>query len=311
MPRAIWHGSISFGLVSIPVKLYAATSRKTVRFNQIDTRSGSRVRQKRVSESDGAEVPAEDIAKGYELASGQYVLVSEDELAALDPKASRTIDLLEFVDQPSIDPIYYDSSYFLAPDDATAKPYALLLHAMTEADKVGIARFVMRGKEYLGAIRPDDGKLVLNTMLYADEIRGVDDIPELEALEDIELTKKELAMAGQLIASLDAEAFDPADFQDTYREKVLDLIEQKAAGHELVAAPEEPAAAKVVDLMAALEASVAAAKKSRQRHPARVHDDASTGDTAGAKKSSARKAGAAKTAARKSGAGKTAARKSA
>lgn len=304
MPRAIWHGSISFGLVSIPVKLFTATSRKTVRFNQIDTRSGARVRQKRVSEADGSEVELDDIAKGYELPSGQYVLITEDELAALDPKASRTIDLLEFVDQSSIDPVFYDSAYYLAPDDATAKPYALLLHAMTEADKVGIARFVMRGKEYLAAIRPDEGKLVLNTMLYADEIRGADDIPELEAVAEVELSKKELAMAGQLIASLDAEAFDPSEFQDTYREKVLDLIEQKAAGKELVEAPVESTSSKVVDLMAALEASVAEAKKSRQRHPS--GHDAEGEDAAPAKKGGARKAAARKTSARKTSARKSA-----
>ncbi len=268
MPRATWSGAISFGLVNIPIKLYTATSRQTVRFNQIDTRSGSRVRQKRVSDADGSEVPPEDIAKGYELASGRYVIVSEDELAALDPEASRTIDLLEFVDQASIDPIFYDSAYYLAPDQATVKPYALLLRAMTEADKVGIARFVMRGKEYLCAIRPQGDRLVLNTMLYADEIRGADEIPELDGVDDIELNPKELTMAGQLIDSLDAE-FDPSTFHDTYREKVLELIERKAAGDEsVVEAPAPVEADKVIDLMAALEASVAEAKKARGRHPA-------------------------------------------
>ena len=268
MPRATWSGAISFGLVNIPIKLYTATSRQTVRFNQIDTRSGSRVRQKRVSDADGSEVPPEDIAKGYELASGRYVIVSEDELAALDPEASRTIDLLEFVDQASIDPIFYDSAYYLAPDQATVKPYALLLRAMTEADKVGIARFVMRGKEYLCAIRPQGDRLVLNTMLYADEIRGADEIPELDGVDDIELNPKELTMAGQLIDSLDAE-FDPSTFHDTYRDKVLELIERKAAGDEsVVEAPAPVEADKVIDLMAALEASVAEAKKARGRHPA-------------------------------------------
>lgn len=284
MPRAIWHGSISFGLVSIPVKLYAATSRKSVRFNQIDTRSGSRVRQKRVSEADGTEVPAEAIAKGYELASGQYVLVSDDELAALDPEASRTIELVEFVDQSSINPIVYDAAYYLAPDEATVKPYALLLQAMAAADKVGIARFVMRGKEYLAAIRPDDGKLVLSTMLYADEIRTAEEIPELEAVAAAEVSDKEVAMAHQLIASLDADAFDPGRFQDTYREKVLELIERKAAGEDaLVEAPVAAESNKVIDLMAALEASVAAAKAARGRHPTgQAADDATDDATDGA-----------------------------
>lgn len=267
MPRATWSGAISFGLVNIPVKLYTATGRLTVRFNQIDTRTGSRVRQRRVSEADGTEVPSESIAKGYELASGRYVLVSEDELAALDPEASRTIDLVEFVDQSSIDPIFYDAGYYLAPDHATVKPYALLLRAMNEADKVGIARFVMRGKEYLCAIRPQGDKLVLSTMLYADEIRDPAEIPELDGVAEADLNPKELAMAGQLISSLDAE-FDPLAFHDTYREKVMDLIERKAAGEEgLVEAPVAMESDKVVDLMAALEASVAAAKEARGRHP--------------------------------------------
>jgi DNA end-binding protein Ku len=268
MPRATWSGAISFGLVNIPVKLYTATSRQTVRFNQIDTRSGSRVRQKKVSDADGSEVPAEAIAKGYELASGSYVLVTDEELAALDPEASRTIDLVEFVDQSSIDPIFYDSAYYLGPDQATTKPYALLLRAMTESDKVGIARFVMRGKEYLGAIRSDGEKLVLSTMLYADEIRDADEIPELEGVADADLDDRELKMAGQLIESLDA-TFDPEAFHDTHREKVMELIEKKAAGEEgLVEAPAPAEGDKVVDLMAALEASVAEAKKSRSRKSA-------------------------------------------
>ena len=265
----MWNGAISFGLVSIPVKLYSATARQTVRFNQIDTRSGSRVRQKRVSDADGTDVPAEAIAKGYELASGSYVIVSDDELAGLDPAASRTIDLLEFVDQASIDPIFYDSAYYLAPDKATLKPYVLLLRAMTESDKVGIARVVMRGKEYLCAIRPQGEKLMLSTMLYADEIRDASEIPELDAVAGTELTEKELAMANQLIASLDG-TFDASEFHDTYREKVLELIERKAAGDEAVR-PAEAAVEvdTVIDLMAALEASVAEAKKSRKRHPTR------------------------------------------
>ncbi len=157
MPRAIWSGSISFGLVNIPVKLYSAVSRKTVHFNQLDARTNSRVKQKRVSGDDGAEVPYEQIVKGYELASGAYVVVSDDELAALDPKALRTIDIDEFVDLAEIDPIFYDSAYYLAPDKA-AKPYVLLAEAMQQSEKVGIARFVMRTKQYLAAVRPKDGR---------------------------------------------------------------------------------------------------------------------------------------------------------
>jgi DNA end-binding protein Ku len=160
MPRAIWSGSISFGLVNIPVKLYSAVSRKTVHFNQLDARTNTRIKQKRVSLDDGAEVPYEQIVKGYELASGAYVVVTDDELAALDPKALRTIDIDEFVDLAEIDPIFYDNAYYLAPDQA-AKPYLLLAQAMDEAGKVGIAHFVMRTKQYLAAIRATDGVLVL------------------------------------------------------------------------------------------------------------------------------------------------------
>jgi DNA end-binding protein Ku len=269
MPRAIWSGSISFGLVNIPVKLYSAVSRKTVHFNQLDARTNSRVKQKRVSAEDGTEVPYEQIVKGYELASGTYVIVTEDELAALDPKALRTIDIDEFVDLSMIDPIFYDSAYYLAPDKAT-KPYALLAKAMEETGKVGIAHFVMRTKQYLAAIRPQNGRLMLSTMVYADEINDPQEIKELTDLEDIELPERELAMASQLIESLSAE-FEPDKFQDTYREAVLELIERKAGGEEVIA----PAAAaepdKVIDLMAALEASVAAAKETRKRHPT-AHD---------------------------------------
>jgi len=275
MPRAMWSGSISFGLVNIPVKLYGAVSRKTVHFNQIDARTQARIKQKRVSSEDGSEVPYENIVKGYELSSGAYVIISDDELAALDPKALRTIDIDEFVDLSEIDPIYYDSAYFLAPDKA-AKPYALLAAAMEEQGKVGIAHFVMRTKQYLAAIRPVDGKLMLSTMVYADEVNDPSSIPELSDLDDVDLPDKELTMARQLIESLSAE-FEPDKFQDTYRKAVEALIEAKAAGEEIIAPVNGVEPAQVIDLMAALEASVAAAKDARSRHPtAHEADDAGT-----------------------------------
>jgi DNA end-binding protein Ku len=265
MPRAIWSGSISFGLVNIPVKLYSAVSRKTVHFNQLDARTNSRIKQKRVSADDGEEVPYDQIVKGYELAGGSYVVVTDDELAALDPVAVRTIDIDEFVDLVDIDPVFYDSAYYLAPDKA-AKPYALLARAMEDTGKVGVAHFVMRTKQYLAAVRPKDGLLMLSTMVYADEVNDPLEIGELADVTGVELPEKELAMAHQLIESLAAD-FEPEKFQDSYRLSVLDLIDKKAAGETIVA----PAAAaepdKVVDLMAALEASVAAAKEARQRHP--------------------------------------------
>jgi DNA end-binding protein Ku len=208
--------------------------------------------------------------KGYEISKGQYVVIEDDELAGLDPEALRTIDIAEFIDLDEIDPLFYDSGYFLAPDGANAKAYALLAEAMESAHKVGIATFVMRTKKYLAAIRPKDGKLLLSTMVYADELVDPYEIPEFDMLDKVELPKKELVMAQQLIESL-SETFEPAQFRDDYRDAVLDLIDRKASGEEIVAAPALPSQEKVIDLMAALEASVAAAKESRTRHPT-AHD---------------------------------------
>jgi DNA end-binding protein Ku len=267
MPRAIWSGTISFGLVSIPIKLFTAVSRKSVHFNQIDTRTNSRIKQKRVSDADGSEVPPEALAKGYQLASGEYVIVEDEELAALDPKASRTVEIEEFVDLAEIDPVFYDSAYFVAPDQATLKPYALLQRAMEESGKVGIARFVMRTKQYLAAIRPVDGRLMLTTMVYADELSDPMDIPELESIADIEVSDREVAMAQQLIESLGAE-FEPEKFRDTYRDEVLALIERKAAGEDIAVQPaRDEASEPVPDLMAALKASLDAVRAGDSDEP--------------------------------------------
>ena len=265
MPRSIWTGAISFGLVNIPAKLYPAVSRKSVSFNQIDTRTGARVRLKKVSAADGTDVPAEDIARGYELDDGRYVLIDDAELASLDPESSRTIDIEQFCNLSEIDPIFYDAAYTIAPDKDALKPYALLLHAMDEAGKVAIARFVMRTKQYLAALRPADGRLVLSTMVYADEINSPQVLDELSGVDDIEVSDKELTMARQLIETLDA-PFEPDKFEDEHREKVLELIEAKAGGATDIvgATPAEPSDDKVVDLMAALEASVREAKKARK-----------------------------------------------
>jgi DNA end-binding protein Ku len=267
MPRAIWSGAISFGLVNIPIKLFNAVSRKSVHFNQIDSRTGSRIQYKKVSAADGDEVPSEAITKGYQLSSGEYVLVGDDELAALDPEANRTIDIEQFVDLAEIDPLFYDSAYYVAPDKAARKPYALLAKAMEEEEKVAIARFVMRSKQYLAALRPKDGMLVLSTMVYADEVNDPFELGEIEDAADTSVSDKELKMAAQLIESL-TEPFEAGQFEDTYRNQVLDLVERKAAGEEeIVAAPAPKSEEKVVDLMAALEASVKEAKASRTRHP--------------------------------------------
>ncbi len=268
MPSTAWSGSISFGLVSIPVKLYSAVSRKTVRFHQVDTRTGARVRQKRVSAADGSEVAWDDIAKGYEQSDGEYVVLTDSDLSTLDPKATKTIEIEQFVDLSEIDPIMYDSAYNVVPDPSTPKPYKLLLEAMEGSGKVAVARFVMRTKEHVAALRPLDGRLVLSTMVYADEVNDPSEFEALEAVADVDVSAKERKVAEALIDSL-TEDFDPADFTDQYREKVLELIESKASGAtEIVEGePEEADDDKVVDIMAALEASIADAKKARKRHP--------------------------------------------
>ena len=268
MARAVWSGSISFGLVNIPIKLFNAVSRKNVSFNQIDSRTGSRIKMQRVSAVDGTEVPYEAIVKGYELSPDRYVLIEPEELDALDPEATHTIDIEEFISLEEIDPIFYDAAYYVAPVKGTEKPYALLVKAMEQENKVAIARFVMRTKQYLAALRPQDGKLVISTMVYADEVIPAEEISDLDGVEDIDVSDRELAMAKQLIESLTAE-FEPEKFRDEYRDKVLELIEQKAAGIEtIVESPPVVEETKVVDLLAALEASVKDAREARKRHPA-------------------------------------------
>jgi DNA end-binding protein Ku len=254
MPRAIWSGAISFGLVNVPVKLYSATSAKTVRFHNLSSKTGARIRQKRVDESTGDEVAFEDIVKGFELSPDRYVLIDPEELDALDPKATKTIDIEEFVDLADIDPIYYDHSYYLAPSTGGAKAYRLLLEAMREAGKVAIGKVVIRSKQQLCALRPIGEVMALSTMLFGD------------AIAEAEASDRELKMAQQLISSLSAD-FDPAKFKDEYRERVLDLIERKAAGEEIAVAPEAEETAPVPDLMAALEASLAEVRSGSSDEP--------------------------------------------
>ncbi len=259
MARAIWSGAISFGLVNVPVKLYTATSPKSVRFHQLSAKTGARIKQKRVDSSTGEEVAYEDIVKGYELTPDRYVMVEPDDLEALDPKATRTIDIEEFVDLSDIDPIYYDHNYYLAPTAGGAKAYRLLLDAMAEAGKVGLGRLVIRSKQQLCALRPTGQVLTLTTMLFGDEVLSPDRLDELDDLAGAEASERELRMAEQLIASLSAE-FEPEKFRDEYRDRVLELIERKAAGEELTPAPEAPEPVAAPDLMAALEASLAAVR---------------------------------------------------
>jgi DNA end-binding protein Ku len=261
MARSIWTGAISFGLVTVPVKLYSSVNRKTVRFHQLSGKSGVRIAQKRVDPSTGDEVAYEDIVKGFELTPDRYVVIEPGELETLQPKKTKTIEIEDFVELSDIDPIYYDHPYYLAPGAGGSKPYRLLVEAMRETGRVAIARVVIRSKEALVALRPmDDHVLGMSTMLFPDEIVDPDSIDEISDTADVEVTKRELDIAKQLVESL-AGPFEAAKYHDTYRRDVLDLIERKAAGEEIAVQPatdeeEEP----VPDLMAALKASLDAVR---------------------------------------------------
>jgi DNA end-binding protein Ku len=262
MPRSIWTGAISFGLVTVPVKLYSAVNRKTVRFNQLNAQTGSRIAQKRVDASTGEEVASEDLVKGYEIAADRYVVIEPGELESVQPAKTKTIDIEDFVDLADIDPIFYDHPYYLAPAAGGAKPYRLLLEAMRETEKVAIARVVIRQKESLVAIRAlqDHDVLEMATMLFADEVvdpERLDDIPDAD---DVKMNDRELAIAKQLVESLAGE-FEPEKYHDTYREAVLEMIEKKAAGEEIAIQPETEEAAPVPDLMSALKASLDAVRE--------------------------------------------------
>jgi len=253
MARAIWSGAINFGLVSVPVKLYTAVKKKDVAFHQVDEKTGARIRNKRVSEKTGREVPYEQIVKGYEVADDEYVVIEPKELEKLDPEATHTVDIEDFVDLEQIDPIYYEHTYLLAPATGGDKAYALLLKAMKDSDKVAIGRVVIRTKQYLAAIRPYDRALALETMYFPDEIVPVEDIPGLPKQQ--RLGDGELKMAKQLIDSLSTD-FDPDKYHDEYRKRVQDLIKKKAKGQTITIHEEAKETPKVVDLIEALRASV-------------------------------------------------------
>jgi DNA end-binding protein Ku len=277
MPRPVWSGTISFGLVSIPVKMFNAVSRKSVTFNQLDDRSNARIKYKKVSADTGDEVPDDHIVKGYEVAKGQYVIIDPDELEQFMPSATKALELDDFVPLSEIDPMLFDNAFYLAPDKV-AKPYVVLAQAMEKAGKVGVGRLVMRNKQYVAAIRSVDGKLVMSTMVYPDEVVRPASIDEMESLDSVEVNDRELAMAEQLVESLAGE-FDHTKYTDSYRHQVLELIEKKAAGETLESVERPAPAAQVVDLMAALEASVKAAKEARGRHPV-TNEVAAAGDAA-------------------------------
>lgn len=284
MPRAIWTGSLSFGLVNVPVALYTATEDKAVRFNQFQAGTSDRVRNRRVNERTGDEVPFEDIVKGYDLGGDEYVILSPDEIAAVAPGRSRTIDIMAFVDLAEIDPVYFDRPYYVAPagkkvGKGAEHAYALLAEAMRRADKVAVASFVMRDKQYLVAVRPGRDSLVLETLHYADEVR--DPVKEIDTLPvETEFEPKELDMAAMLIDTM-TEEWQPEEYRDTYRERLESLIEQKSAGGVVTVEGPEPQAAPVTDLLAALEASIGAKGASRSAGGGRASASGTAGRTPG------------------------------
>jgi DNA end-binding protein Ku len=276
MARAIWTGSLSFGLVNVPVGLFPATQDKAIHFNQFESGTSDRIRYKRVNERSGEEVPQAQIVKGYDLGGGEYVMVTDDELSAADPERSRTIGISDFVDASEIDPLYYRAGYYLAPQgEGAQRAYALLRHAMAAEGKVAVANLVMRNKEYLVTIRPDgpEDVLVLQTMFFPDEVRSTEEqLPNLPHAERFD--ERELAIARQLIDAMSA-SWLPDNYHDTHRERVQELVESKRDGREIVVEAPAPAP-RVVDLMAALEASVKAAGGPRAATPKKRKSSTST-----------------------------------
>jgi DNA end-binding protein Ku len=262
--RAIWKGAVSFGLVSIAVKLYSATEEKDIRFHQVHRTDGGRIKYKRTCSIDGEEVTYDDIAKGYDIGGGEMVILTDEDFADLPLTTSRAIDVLQFVPADEIDPIMFAKAYYLEPEGQAAKPYVLLRDALQDADRVAIVKIALRQREQLATLRVRDDVLVLNTMLWPDEVRGVD-FGFLD--EDIETRPAELAMASSLIDSM-AGSFKPEEFTDNYRAALQEVIDAKVEGREVVAPEEtEEAPSAAVDLMAALKASVERAKAARGEAP--------------------------------------------
>ncbi len=292
----MWTGAISFGMVTVPVKLYSALDRKSVRFHQLSGKTGVRVAQKRVDPTTGEEIPYAEIVKGYEIAPDRYVVIEPGELETLQPKKTKTIEIEDFVELSQIDPVYYDHPYYLAPGAGGSKPYRLLLEAMRKTGKVAIARVVIRSKEQLVAIRPMGEALGMATMIFADEILPADRVDEIAEAADVETTMRELDIAKQLVESL-AGDFEPSKYSDTYRADVLALIERKAEGKQIAVQPEaEEVAAPAPDLMSALKASLDAV---RAREGGASKGGKAAGKKAPAKKPAAKKAAAKKPAAAK------------
>ncbi|MEO6125271.1 MAG: Ku protein [Ilumatobacteraceae bacterium] len=299
MARPVWTGAISFGMVSIPIRLMPAVKRKSISFNQLDDQTMSRIRYRKVSEATGEEVAQEHIVKAYDMGAENYILVTDDDLAPLAPAKSKEINLETFVPVEDVNPMMFDSSYLVVPDK-TAKPYALLATALEGSGRVGIGRFVMRQKEYLAAIRSDGTYLTLSTLVFPDELVDQQSIDGFETLDDVHISDKELMMAKSLVEAL-SEDFDPAQYQDDYRLAVEKIIEHKAAGKVPVFEAEPEKKATVIDLAAALEASLRDAQAARSGHPA-SGSKSSANNKAPVKKASAKTATVKKASAKKAAA---------
>jgi DNA end-binding protein Ku len=295
MARSIWSGYITFGLVSVPVGLFSATQEHELDFHQFQRGTSDRIRYKRVNERTGREVNYDKIVKGHDIGGGEYVIVEQEELADVAPGKSRSLEISQFVDLDEVDPIFYQKSYYLGPsDDANTSSYALLRDALAKTNRAGIASFVMRGKEYLAAIRAYDKVLVLQTLYFADEIR--DPAKELGTLPAKSSDGKQLSMAVDLIEAMSG-SWRPSDYKDSYTERVKKLVDSKRKGKEIVFNEEEPEATPANDLVAALRASVESAKARRQ------------GGTTAKKKTPAKKTAMKKATAKKTAAKKTSAKK--
>jgi DNA end-binding protein Ku len=277
MARAIWSGALAFGLVNVPVKLHTAVAQKELRFHMLHAKDGARIRMKRFCSAEDREVPYEEIVKGFEVGRERYVALTPEELEAYDPKATRTVEIRDFVDLAEIDPIYYERTYYLVPEKPAAKAYRLLVEAMRATGKVAIATFVLRTRESLCCVRPIDGGLALSTMSRADEVVALSSLDLPEAPKPSE---RELQMARQLVESLTA-PFEPERYPDVHRQRVLELVERKAEGEAIEPPAPEEAPARVVSLADALSASLAAARgrggaegegpeRGERRHPARA-----------------------------------------
>jgi DNA end-binding protein Ku len=290
MARAIWSGTISFGLLNVPVKLYSAVARRGISLRELRESDGARIRHRRVAEGTEEEVPYGEIVKAFEVTPDRYVPLSKDEMEAIAPEKTRAIEVRDFVDLDQIDPIYFDSPYYLGPAEGAEKAYSLLAKAMQESGKVAIARFVFRNKEHLAALRPGDGVLTLTTMRFADEVVSPGELEDVLPEGKQKVAKKEVEMAEQLIDSLTTE-FDPSAYRDEYREQLLALIERKAEGKDVLEAPEaeEPQPTKAPDLMAALEESIAAVKGGEKGKARAGKSPARKKAKAAPKKSSSRK----------------------